>query len=200
MDKPIISIISAISENRAIGKDNKLLWDIPEDLMRFRRITKGHPVIMGRKTFESIGRVLPQRLNIIITRDRNYSIKGAIIAGSLDEAIKKATSVIVNEAKPGTVQNPAKQSQPRRPAGQNKEIAVVVKGDLAMTKPEVFIIGGGQIYTQAIDIADKLYLTIVHKEIDGDTYFPDYSAFKKIVFENKRESNGYRYTFLELVK
>ncbi len=161
MKKPIISIIAAISENRAIGKDNKLLWDIPEDMKRFREVTKGHPVIMGRKTFDSIGRLLPQRLNIIVTRDKNYSVTGAVVVTSLESAVEKAK---------------------------------MEKTD------EIFVIGGGQIYTQAIDIADKLYLTIVHTEIEGDTYFPDYSAFKKIVFEKKSESNRYRYTFLELVK
>lgn len=161
MQKPIISIIAAISENRAIGKDNKLLWDIPEDMKRFREVTKGHPVIMGRKTFDSIGRLLPQRLNIIVTRDKNYSVTGAVVVTSLESAVEKAK---------------------------------MEKTD------EIFVIGGGQIYTQAIDIADKLYLTIVHTEIEGDTYFPDYSAFKKIVFEKKSESNRYRYTFLELVK
>lgn len=161
MQKPIISIIAAISENRAIGKDNKLLWDIPEDMKRFREVTKGHPVIMGRKTFDSIGRLLPQRLNIIVTRDKNYSVTGAVVVTSLESAVEKAK---------------------------------MEKTD------EIFVIGGGQIYTQAIDIADKLYLTIVHTEIEGDTYFPDYSAFKKIVFEKKSESNRYRYTFLELVR
>ena len=87
MKKPIISVIAAISENRAIGKDNKLLWHIPEDLQRFKSITKGHPVIMGRITYESMGRLLPQRLNIIITRDKSYKVDGAVIVSSLDDAI-----------------------------------------------------------------------------------------------------------------
>lgn len=161
MNKSIISIIAAMSENRAIGKDNKLLWHIPEDLKRFREITKGHPVIMGRKTYESMGRLLPERLNIIITRDKNYSVKKARIVSSLKEGINEA-----------------------------------VKED----KNEIFIIGGGQIYSQAIGVADKIYLTIVHTDIDGDTYFPDYSEFSKKVFEQERESEGYKYTFLELIR
>ncbi len=86
----MISIIAAIGENRELGKDNKLLWHIPEDLEHFRSITKNHPIIMGRKTFESIGRVLPNRTNIIITRDRGYIVKGAIVVHSLDEAIQVA--------------------------------------------------------------------------------------------------------------
>lgn len=161
MKKPIISVISAISENRAIGKDNKLLWHIPEDLQRFKSITKGHPVIMGRITYESMGRLLPQRLNIIITRDKRYKVDGAVIVSSLDDAIDEAKKENNNE---------------------------------------IFVIGGGQIYSQAIGIADKLYLTIVHKEIDGDTFFPDYSKFRNIVFKKKSESEGYKYTFLDLVK
>ena len=87
----MISLIAAIaSENRALGKDNKLIYKISEDLKRFKEITSGHPIIMGRKTFESIGRLLPNRTNIIITRDPNYFVEGGIVAHSLDEAIKKA--------------------------------------------------------------------------------------------------------------
>ncbi len=185
MKRPIISIISAISENRAIGKDNKLLWDIPEDLKRFREITKGHPVIMGRKTYESIGRLLPDRLNIIITRDKFYKVKGAIIVNSLEDAINNATLVIASEAK---------QSQKKKLSIPSKEEGT------ALTKPEIFIIGGGQIYHQAIDLADKLYLTVVHAHIDGDSYFPDYSQFSKKVFENEGFSGDYSYTFLELLR
>lgn len=90
MHRPIISIIAAIAENRAIGKDNKLLWYIPEDLKRFQKITLGHPVIMGRTTFESLGRSLPGRTNIIVTRDKNYRAKGCLITYSLEEAIEEA--------------------------------------------------------------------------------------------------------------
>lgn len=161
MPKKIISIISAISDNRAIGKDNKLLWDIPEDMQRFRETTKGHPVIMGRKTFESIGRVLPQRLNIIISRDKSYSVSGALVVSSLNDAIKEAEMVDTDE---------------------------------------IFIIGGGQIYAQAMPIADKLYLTIVHAEFVADSFFPDYNAFKKKVYEKDGQSGGFKYTFLTLEK
>lgn len=94
MNNPKISIVVAIGENRAIGKGNKLLWDIPEDRNRFRDITRGHPVIMGRKTFESIlsyiGKPLPKRTNIIITRDPNYIYEGCIVVHSLEEALKIA--------------------------------------------------------------------------------------------------------------
>jgi len=154
-----ISIIAAIAKNRAIGKDNKLLFHISEDLKRFKKITFGHPVIMGRKTFESLGKPLPKRINIIVTRNKNYKAKGCIICHSLIKAIEIA---------------------------QKKD------------KNEVFIIGGGQIYKQAIKFADKLYLTIVEGNFKADTYFPDYSEFKKVVKEEKKESEGYKYRFLEL--
>lgn len=155
-----ISLIAAIGENRELGKDNKLLWDIPEDLKRFREKTSGHTIIMGRKTFESIGRPLPNRTNIVVTRDVNYEQKGVIIVHSLEEAFRQV---------------------------QNKE-------------EEIFIIGGGQIFEQSIGLADKLYLTIVHKKFDADAFFPDYSMFKKVVFKQEGESNSYKYTFLELEK
>lgn len=156
----VISIIAAIGSNKELGKDNKLLWHIPEDFKRFKELTTGHPVIMGRKTFESIGKPLPQRTNIIITRDKNFQQKNCLVVHSLDEAI-----------------------------------------NIAKTKDdkEIFIIGGGQIYEQAINIADKLYLTIVKGSFDADTFFPDYSRFQKIVFQKKSHSDKYKYTFLELI-
>lgn len=159
MPEPQISIIAAIGSNRELGKDNKLLWNIPEDLKRFRKLTMGHPVIMGRKTFESIGKSLPNRANIIITRDKNYQIVGCLIAHSLEEAI-----------------NMAKEKD----------------------KKEIFIIGGGQIYEQAISIADKLYLTVVEGNYNADTFFPDYSQFKKVVFRKESQYQQYHCTFLEL--
>lgn len=158
-NKPKISIIVAIAKNRAIGKDNKLLWHIPNDLRRFKEITTGHTVIMGRKTHESIGKPLPNRTNIIITRNNDYKADGCIICKSLEDAIKFS-----------------KERQ----------------------ESEAFIIGGGEIYNQAINLADKLYLTLVEGDFEADTYFPDYSDFKKIVFEKQEESEGYKYRFLEL--
>lgn len=158
-----ISIIAAIaSENRAIGKDNKLLWYIPEDLGRFKKLTAGHPVIMGRKTFESLVKPLVDRINIVITSDQDYRADGAIACHSLEEAIKVAF---------------------RQAQGK---------------KNEVFIIGGSQIYKQAIDLADKLYLTIVDGDFEADTFFPDFSDFKKVVFEKIGHSGQYKYKFVEL--
>lgn len=158
MKKPKISLIAAIaSENGALGKDNKLIYKIPEDLERFKNLTSGHPIIMGRKTFESIGRPLPNRINIVISREPNYRSEGITVVHSLDEAFEQ-------------VQN-----------------------------DEVFVIGGGQIYQEAIKLADKLYLTIVEGSPEADTFFPDYSEFKKVVWKSEeKEFEGLKYRFLEL--
>lgn len=158
-----ISLIAAIAENNALGRDNKLIFRISEDLKRFKEITSGHPIIMGRKTYESIGRPLPKRTNIIVTRDKSFKAQGCKVTYSLEEALRVAQG------------NP--------PTGGGGE---------------VFIIGGGQIYTQAIKKADKLYLTIVEGKPKADTYFPDYAEFKKVVSEESHESEGLKYKFLEL--
>ncbi len=151
-----------MDKNRLIGGENKLLWDIPGELKRFREITLGHPIIMGRKTHESIGRVLPNRTNIIITRDQDYKVEGTIIVHSLEEALNKAQS------EPGS--------------------------------DEVFVIGGGQIYAQALPLADRLYLTIVEGDYKGDTYFLDYSAFDKVVEEKYFDEAGIKFKTLILEK
>jgi dihydrofolate reductase len=159
MARPKISVIVAVAKDRAIGKDNKLLWDIPEDLQHFKKITSGHPVIMGQKTFESLNKPLPGRTNIVLTFDKSYQSPGCIVVHSIDEAIKVASE---------------------------------------KDQEEIFFIGGGQIYAQAIKIADKLYLTLVEGEYEADTFFPDYSEFKKVILEEPHESSGYKYKFLEL--
>lgn len=170
-----------MDEKRGIGKNGKIPWHIPEDLKRFRQITSGYPVIMGRKTFESIGRPLPNRTNIVIThsaglaRPRLARLKGCIVAYSLEDAIEKA----------------------RKP----EVLRVKHLGGVTATTPrgdELFIIGGGQIYAQAIDLADKLYLTIVEGTYDADTFFPDYSEFTKVISEEKHQSDQYKYTFLDV--
>lgn len=161
-----ISIIAAVDEKLGLGKDNKLLWNIPEDLKRFKEITNGHPIIMGRKTFESIGRILPNRTNIIVTRNLSFSFARsdlAKLAGSLEEAIKIAKNAPGND--------------------------------------EIFVIGGGQIFKQALMLADKLYLTIVNGNYDADTFFPEYEyLFTNKISEEKGESNGYKYKFVDLEK
>src|SRR5688572_13097338 len=159
----MISLIAAIaSENRALGKDNRLIYHISDDLKRFKEITSGHPIIMGRKTFESIGMPLPNRTNIIITRDEEYFVEEAVVVHSFEEALRSA------QGKPGD--------------------------------DEIFVIGGGQIYQEAIKEASKLYLTVVEGNPEADTFFPNYSQFTKVVFEESHEDNDLKYKFIDLEK
>lgn len=139
-----ISIIVAAAENNAIGKNNQLLWHLPNDLKFFKNTTWGMPVIMGRKTFESVNKPLPGRFNIVITRQAGWKAEGVIVAADLNEALKKAAETNCKE---------------------------------------VFIIGGGEIYKQGIEIAGKIYLTRVHAVLDGDTFFP-------VVDESKWQLNA----------
>lgn len=159
-----LSMVVAIAgKKRVIGKKGGLPWYIPEELKRFKQITMGHPIIMGRKTHESIGKPLPGRTNIIMTHDPLYQSAGCIITHSLSEAMDEAKS---------------------KEGGE-----------------EVFIIGGGELYKQALPLADKLYLTYIDKEIEGDVFFPDYSKFKKVLSESTwQEYNGSKYKFFELKK
>jgi len=131
----MLSLICAISKNNCIGKNNQLPWHIPEDLKHFKEITSGKTVLMGRKTFESIlgylGKPLPKRTNIVITRNTNYEVpKGVLVYNSVKDALEK-----------------------------HKD-------------ENIFVIGGAGIYKQTIDLADKLYITHVNEEIDGDAFFP----------------------------
>jgi dihydrofolate reductase len=173
MAKPKISLIAAIGANtRALGKDGDLIWHIPDDLKRFKTITSGHLVIMGRKTWESIPekfRPLPGRLNIVVTRNPEYIAEGAEVCTSLSEAIEKA-----------------------------KEISE------ADTEAEIFVIGGGELYKEALPLAEKLYLTLIHEEKDGDVFFPEYETlFTKKVFEEEKElytseDSALTYTWVDL--
>ena len=158
-----ISLIAAIDEAGGLGKDDELLFKIPSDLKRFRRLTTGNPVVMGRKTYDSIGHPLDDRTNIIVTRNQDFSADDCLIANSIEEAFDLSESHLGG-----------------------------VIGE------EVFVIGGGQIYEQTIDLADKLYLTIVKGGYDADTFFPDYSQFDKIVYEKLGEYKDYKFKFLEL--
>jgi len=190
----MLSIIVAIGRNCEIGAKNKLLWNIPEELKRFKEITTGHAIIMGRKTHESIGRILPNRTNIIISRDPNYSVEGAVVVHSLEEAIEYATSLRDHEVARQSSSN--KQSLPK--GKQDHHVAITSRDD----KNKLFIIGGAQIFEQALPKADKLYITLVDQDFpEADTFFPEYeTTFKKKVFEKSQESSGYRYKFLELEK
>ena len=159
----IISIIVAMAKNRAIGIKNKLPWDMPADLKHFHDATVGKPIIMGQKTFESIGRILPKRTNIVLTLDKGFSFPGVKIAYSIDEAIEIAKETGAQEA---------------------------------------MICGGESIYRQFLDLADRLYLTVIDTEIDGDAFFPeiDFNKWKEVKrIENKKDQeNSFNYTFLVL--
>jgi len=156
----MITIIAAIAENNALGKDNQLIWHLPADLKRFKKVTLNHHVIMGRKTYESLGRPLPKRTNIIITRDRNYAAKSCVVVHSLNEALVAAKSD----------ENP-------------------------------FILGGAEIYKQAIKIADILDLTFVHAHFEADAFFPeiDMKIWKEVLREDffADEANKYDYSFVQ---
>lgn len=168
-----VSIIAAMDEKRGIGKNNDLLFRIPEDFQRMSRLTCGHPIVMGRATWESLPekrRPLPERYNIVITRNNGFLINGVrngenfSVVKSLEEGIKRA------KQSPGS--------------------------------DEIFIFGGGEIFKEALkkNLVDKLYLTIVEGDFQADTFFPDYSGFKKVLFEQAGESEGYKYKFLDLEK
>jgi len=156
----MISIVVAIGKNRAIGKNNELLWNIPEDMAHFREITIGKTVIMGDKTYLSIGRPLPNRKNIVLSLDEKFEAPGCEVRHSLEEVLSEY--------------------------GKSAE--------------EVFIIGGGMIYKLALSYADKLYLTIVEDSPEADTFFPDYSEFKKVVSEKNLDNGKFKFKFLELTK
>ncbi|MDO3642729.1 dihydrofolate reductase [Mucilaginibacter sp. L3T2-6] len=140
-----VSIVVAISENRAIGKDNKLLWHLPNDLKHFKTITTGHSVIMGRKTYESVGKPLPNRRNIVVTRQ-------AITIGGCEVVNSPAAAL-----------------------------------ELCKDEKEVFIVGGAEIYKLAMSFTDRIYLTVVHKQFDGDAFFPE--IYKQDWIEISREDH-----------
>lgn len=129
-----LTLIAAMAQNRVIGRAGDLPWHLPDDLKHFKKLTRGHHVIMGRKTYESMEKPLPGRTNIVVTRSENYRAPGCMVSQSLRHAIQKAEN----------------DSQP-------------------------FIIGGGDIYQQALPYADRIELTLIHTEVKGDTFFPDFS-------------------------
>ena len=160
----MITIIAAVSENNALGKDNQLLWHLPEDFKRFKNLTSGHSIIMGRKTFESFPKPLPNRTHIIITRQNDYQApEGCIVVSSLEKAM-----------------------------------------ELCPANEEAFVIGGGEIYQQALNIVDKIDVTRVHTTLEADTFFPAIDTTKwELVFEEfhpKDEKHDYDFTFLTYLK
>lgn len=170
----ILSLIAAVAKNNVIGGGNTLLWNLPADMKHFRDITSGHTVIMGRKTFESIGRTLPNRRNIVITRDTNYVRDDIEVVNSLEEALRLVSLEHGKEFE------------------ENQD------------EVEVFIIGGGEIYKQAIDKAQRLYITEVHQDFEGDTLFPeiDKSIWREVHRADYEpdEKNNIPYSFVEYKK
>jgi dihydrofolate reductase len=158
----MIAIVVAAAENNVIGKDNGLIWHLPADLRHFKQITMGHPILMGRKTYESIGKPLPGRTSIIITTQQDYSAEGCIVTHSLHEALERA-----------------KQSN-----------------------ESLYIIGGAEIYKQALPLTDTIYLTRLHHTFDGDVYFPELKEAEWETMEQEHhepdEKNKYSYSFLTL--
>ncbi|SOD14669.1 dihydrofolate reductase [Pedobacter xixiisoli] len=156
-----ITIVVAVSENNAIGKDNQLLWHLPADLKHFKNKTTGKTIIMGRKTYNSIGKPLPNRRNIVITRQRGLQLAGIEVVNSLEEAIS------------------------------------ICKAD-----EEVFIIGGAEIYRQALPLVHKIELTRVHQEFEADAFFPELASetWKEVWKEDHLpdEKNKFAYTFSTL--
>ena len=156
----ILSLIVAVSKNNVIGADNGLLWQMPADLKHFKAVTIGHTVIMGRKTYDSIGKPLPGRRNIIVTRQEKFKAQGCEVVNSLQDAV-----------------------------------------DLCTREQEVFIVGGGEVYKQAIHAADKIYLTRIYGEFEGDTVFPqiNFSEWRltKYLKHHGDAKNQYDYSFSE---
>ncbi len=145
----IVTIVVAIAENHAIGKDNKLLWHLPNDLKHFKEITTGHTIIMGRKTYESVGKPLPNRRNIIVTR-QNITIEGCEAVNSIEAALA-----------------------------------------LCADDAEAFIVGGAEIYKQAMKLTDRIYLTVVHQKFEADSFFPEISKpeWKEVYREDHEPDN-----------
>ncbi len=154
-----ISLIAAMGENRVIGKQGGLPWRLPADLRFFKQTTWGRPVIMGRVTWDSVGRPLPGRRNIVVSRRKDFAPVGAEVANSLDAALR-----------------------------------------LVADEPEVFVVGGAQLYTAALPRADRIYLTVIHQEFEGDTWFPEFEgpAWRLVSRDDRGadSENPYPFSFL----
>lgn len=151
----MISLIVAHDKNYVIGLNNDMPWHLPGDLAYFKRVTMGKPIIMGRNTFESIGRALPGRRNIVISRNADYQASGAEVVHSLEEAIA-----------------------------------------LVSDQPEIMIIGGQQIFTQALPIADRLYITKIDHEFEGDTFFPEYEGWEQKTITEEHSGDGFTFRYI----
>jgi dihydrofolate reductase len=158
---PMVSLIVAMAQNGVIGRDNGLPWRLPRDLKRFKASTLGKPILMGRKTFESIGRALPERVNLVLTRDRSWDAPGVIVVHSVEEALGRA--------------------------GPSDELVAI---------------GGAEIYRLVLPFARRIYLTHVHADVEGDTFFPDFDPSQWADVEYRAhpadDEHAYPLTFLTL--
>ena len=200
MYKPTISLVAAIGKNRELGnsKANNLLWYISEDFKHFKKVTTGHPIIMGRKTYESIGRPLPNRLNIIVTRNKDFSAQGCKVVASIDDAIKLAKNSVIasDQREQGNLINADDKTGVKSSSDASARLLGHDRNDL-----EIMIIGGGQIFEETIKLADKIYLTIIDAEFPkADVFFPDYSEFKKVLSKKNNDNSEYKFSFLELAR
>lgn len=161
----MINLIVAMAQNRVIGAGGKMPWHLPADLRYFKAVTLGHTLFMGRRTFESIGKPLPGRDNVVLSRDPNYTLPGCTVVSDLAAALTP------------------------------------YRGSAAGT-PDCFVIGGGQLYAQALPICDRLYVTLIDLAVAGDTYFPEFSFEEfEIISASPQEpdaNNPYPYTFYVL--
>lgn len=169
---PHLSALVAMARNRVIGRNNALPWRLPPDLKRFKALTMDHPIIMGRKTFESIGKPLPGRMCIIVTRQPGYAVKDAIVVNSIAEALEACS----------------------------EEAPESSAGDKETTDKENFVIGGGEIFSQALPMCDRLYITEIQRDFEGDTLFPEFNhdEWMEVSREEHMDDNGLEYHFVVL--
>ncbi|HKX52961.1 MAG TPA: dihydrofolate reductase [Nitrosospira sp.] len=167
---PRLSVLAAMAQNRVIGHNNAIPWRLPHDLKHFKELTMGHPIIMGRKTYESIGRLLPGRTSIIITRQPAYEVPGALVVRSIGEALS-----LCSQAK----------------SEEGEQFAAV---------DECFVIGGADIFQQMLPLCDRLYLTEIRGDFEGDAYFPEFDRndWWEVSREKHVEADGLEYHFVTL--
>ncbi len=172
-----LAVIAAVADNGVIGRDNQLPWHLPEDLKYFKRVTLGKPIIMGRKTFDSIGRPLPGRSNIVVTRQPDWRAAGVVVAHSLAAALELAAT--------------------RLPPPQPLKLQTGPEA-----RPEAMLIGGAELYAEGIGRAERLYLTRVHASVDGDAYFPllDPGQWREVWRQDHCASDGtsHSYSFVTM--
>lgn len=168
---PRLSALVAMAQNRVIGKKNALPWRLPPDLKRFKELTMGHPIIMGRKTYESIGRLLPGRTSIIITKRTGYEVPGALIVKSIGEALNACGRT--------------------RSSDEVKHLA---------PDSECFVIGGAEIFRHMLQLCDRLYITEIQRDFEGDVYFPEFDRdeWHEVSREKHVDDNGLEYHFVVL--